>query len=131
MSLPHQDAASTQNHNTDGKSMQIKFSAIAVAAAALLAVQFAHAQEVKGNPDAAKAKMEMCAGCHSIPGYRMAFPETYHVPKISGQSEKFIYNALQAYKKGDREHPTMRAITMQLTDQDMADLAAYYANRNK
>lgn len=110
--------------------MQIKFSAIAIAAA-LLAAPLAHAQEVKGNPDAAKAKMEMCAGCHSIPAYRMAFPETYHVPKISGQSEKYIVNALQAYKKGDREHPTMRAIAAQLTDQDMADLAAYYANRNK
>jgi cytochrome c553 len=111
--------------------MQIKLSAIAVATAALFAAPFAGAQEVKGNADAAKAKMEMCAGCHSIPGYRMAFPETYHVPKISGQSEKYIVNALQAYKKGDREHPTMRAIASQLSDQEMADLAAYYATRNK
>jgi cytochrome c553 len=114
--------------------MQIKFSSLAGPALALLAAfgaSAASAQEVKGNADAAKAKMEMCAGCHSIAGYRMAFPETYHVPKISGQTEKFIYNALQAYKKGDRKHPTMRAIAGQLSDQDMADLAAYYATRNK
>jgi cytochrome c553 len=115
----------------NGKSMQNTLSALALATAALLAAPFAQAQELKGNADAAKAKMEMCAGCHSIPGYRMAFPETYHAPKIAGQSEKFIYNSLQAYKKGDREHPTMRAIAMQLTDQDMADLATYYATRNK
>jgi cytochrome c553 len=111
--------------------MQIKFSGVALVALAALGAGSALAQEVKGNADAAKAKMEMCAGCHSIPGYRMAFPETYHAPKISGQSEKFIYNSLQAYKKGDRKHPTMRAIAGQLSDQDMADLAAYYAGRNK
>jgi cytochrome c553 len=111
--------------------MQMKLSSLALAALAMLSAGAAGAQELKGNADNGKAKMEMCAGCHSIPGYRMAFPETYHVPRISGQSEKFIYNALQSYKKGDRKHPTMRAISAQLSDQDMADLAAYYATRNK
>jgi cytochrome c553 len=51
------------------------------------------------------------------------------VPKISGQSARYIESALQAYRKGDRSHPTMRAISVSLSDQDIADLAAYYAAR--
>jgi cytochrome c553 len=48
---------------------------------------------------------------------------------ISGQSAKYIEAALAAYKKGDRSHPTMRAIAGSLSDQDMADLAAYYGSK--
>jgi len=66
-------------------------------------------------------------GCHSIPGYKASFPVVYSVPMIAGQNAKYIESALQAYKKGDRSHPTMRAISESLSDQDMADLAAYYS----
>jgi cytochrome c553 len=69
----------------------------------------------------------MCIGCHGIPGYRASFPEVYSVPKIAGQNEKYIQASLQAYAKGDRSHPTMNAISASLSDQDMADLAAYYS----
>ena len=48
---------------------------------------------------------------------------------IAGQSAKYIENSLQAYKKGERSHPTMRAIAGSLSDQDMADLAAYYGTK--
>ena len=68
----------------------------------------------------------MCVGCHEIPGYRASYPSVYSVPKISGQSAKYIENALQEYRKGDRTHPTMRGIAGALSDRDMADLAAYY-----
>jgi cytochrome c553 len=81
----------------------------------------------KGNAAAAKEKNASCIGCHGIPGYQVVFPETYRVPMIYGQSERYIYNALQAYKKGERTHATMRAITASMSDQDMADLAAYYS----
>ena len=50
----------------------------------------------------------------------------YKIPKISGQGAKYIVSALNAYKKGDRKHPTMRGIGESLSDQDMADVAAYY-----
>ena len=69
-----------------------------------------------------------CIGCHSIPGYKASFPTVYSVPMIAGQSEKFIANALIAYRKGDRNHPTMKGIAGSLTDQDIADLAAYFSN---
>jgi len=69
----------------------------------------------------------MCIGCHGIPGYKASFPEVYNVPYIAGQNAKYIEAALNAYKKGDRKHPTMRGIAETLTEQDIADLAAYYA----
>lgn len=69
----------------------------------------------------------MCIGCHGIPNYRASFPEIHQVPMISGQGAKYIVSALNAYKKGERKHPTMRGIAASLSDQDMADLAAYYA----
>jgi len=71
----------------------------------------------------------MCTGCHTIPGYQASFPRVYHVPMISGQSAKYIEAALTAYKKGERNHPTMKVIAEGLTDQQIADLAAYYSAR--
>jgi cytochrome c553 len=72
-------------------------------------------------------KAAMCVGCHSIPGYQASFPEIHKVPMISGQGAKYIVAALGAYKKGERKHPTMRAIAASLSEQDMADLAAFYS----
>lgn len=83
----------------------------------------------KGDPQAGANKNSMCIGCHAIPGYKASFPYVYEVPKISGQPARYLESALQAYRKGDRSHPTMRAISASLSDQDIADLAAYYAAR--
>ncbi len=87
----------------------------------------ARAQDAK----AGEKKAAMCIGCHGIPGYQASFPEIYKVPMIAGQGAKYIVSSLAAYKKGDRKHPTMRAIATSLTDQDMADLAAYYEQLGK
>jgi cytochrome c553 len=75
---------------------------------------------------AGKEKAAMCIGCHGIKGYQASFPEVHKVPMISGQNGKYIIAALNAYKKGDRKHPTMRGIAASLSEKDMADLAAYY-----
>jgi cytochrome c553 len=99
---------------------------VAVAATLAMAPGGAAAQEVKGDPKAAQSKIGMCIGCHAIPGYRASFPLVYSVPMINGQSAKYIENSLNAYRSGDRSHPTMKAIAGSLTDQDIADLAAYY-----
>jgi cytochrome c553 len=80
-----------------------------------------------GDPDAGKGKTAMCAGCHGIAGFRTAYPEVYSVPKIGGQKEAYLVNALRAYRAGDRSHPTMVAIAASLSDKDIADLAAYYS----
>jgi cytochrome c553 len=87
----------------------------------------AQAQEIKGDAARGATLNASCIGCHGIPGYQSSFPEVYRVPAISGQNDKYIIAALNAYKKGERKHPTMRAIAGSLTEQDIADLAAYYA----
>lgn len=107
-----------------------------LALAGLLSITFltatAQAQGVKpGDPVAAQKKVAMCIGCHGIPGYQASFPEVHKVPKISGQSAKYIVSALQAYQKGDRKHPTMKGIAASLSEQDMADLGAYYEASGK
>ena len=71
-------------------------------------------------------KAAMCIGCHGIPGYRMAYPQVYHVPLIAGQNAKYLESALKAYQTGERKHPTMRSIAVSLSDKDISELAAYY-----
>lgn len=102
--------------------------ALAVSCVTAASVQ---AQEVKGDAKAAEQKIAMCIGCHGIKGYQASFPEVYKVPMISGQNAKYIVAALNAYKKGERKHPTMRGISESLSDQDMADLGAYYEQHGK
>jgi len=80
-----------------------------------------------GDAVAGKSKVFQCQGCHGIEGWRTAYPQVYRVPKIGGQHEGYVVKALQEYKSGERTHPSMRAIAASLSDQDMADLAAYYA----
>ena len=91
------------------------------------ALSVAQAQDAKpGTAAAGEKKAAMCIGCHGIVGYQASFPEVHKVPMISGQGAKYIASALTAYKKGERKHPTMRGIATSLTDQDIADLAAFY-----
>jgi cytochrome c553 len=71
--------------------------------------------------------LALCTGCHGISGYKTAFPDVYHVPKIAGQQATYLLNALKAYKSGERAHPSMRAIAATLTEEDMKKLADYYA----
>ncbi|WP_027867895.1 c-type cytochrome [Massilia alkalitolerans] len=103
--------------------------ALAGFAASAITTGAAAAAEVVGNPKAAPAKIEMCIGCHGIPGYKSGFPEVYRVPMIGGQSAKYIESALKAYRKGERKNPSMMGIAASLSDQDIADVAAYYAQQ--
>ena len=99
----------------------------ALAACSLFIASPLLAADASGDAAAGQRKNALCIGCHGIPGYKTAFPEVYSVPKLGGQQASYIVSALQAYKRGDRTHPSMRAIVAGLSDQDMADLAAYYA----
>ncbi len=103
-----------------------RLTAMCLGLAVVLAPGVTRAAE--GNPAVGKGKTSMCAGCHGIPGYKTAFPVTYSVPKLGGQHAAYIVKALQGYRNGDRTHPSMRAVAAGLTDQDMADIAAYYAS---
>ncbi|HZY19861.1 MAG TPA: c-type cytochrome [Ramlibacter sp.] len=107
------------------------------------ATGFAHAQAAPAAPAAPaaqpaapaqpagakslEAKVAMCLGCHNIRGYQASFPEVHRVPMLAGQSAGYIEAALAAYKGGERKHPTMRGIADALTDQDIKDIAGWYA----
>jgi cytochrome c553 len=99
----------------------------ALTAASLACAAAAHAA---GDPAAGKRKFYTCAGCHGIPNYNNVYPE-YRVPKLGGQHPEYIVSALQEYKNGARTHPTMHAQASTLSDQDMADIAAFLAQAPK
>lgn len=79
-----------------------------------------------GNAEAGKGKISACQGCHGIPGYKASFPYVYSVPRLGGQHPQYIAKALAEYKSGERNQPTMHGIAAVLSEQDMADIAAYY-----
>ena len=86
-------------------------------------------QAVEGRASVGQKKVSMCVGCHGIPGYRTTFPDNYPVPKLGGQHADYIVGALKAYRSGDRIHPTMSSVAASLSEQDMADVAAYFAGK--
>jgi cytochrome c553 len=105
-------------------SLMIKrYSLLAVTTALVLSTSaWAGGDAVRG-----RNRAQMCEGCHGIADYRNGYPQVYPVPKIGEQQAAYIAKALQDYKSGASKHPTMRSIAATLSDQDMADLAAYYA----
>lgn len=100
---------------------------ISFALAAFIGFGSAFAQDAA----AGQRKATMCIGCHGIPRYQASFPEVHKVPMIAGQNAKYIASALTAYAKGERKHPSMRGIATSLSDQDIADLAAFYSAQAK
>ncbi len=104
----------------------MKTTTIALCASLLLVL--AVPAQAAGDPKAGQLKTSMCAGCHGIPGWRTAYPTVYSVPKLGGQHADYIVAALKEYKNGERSHPSMIAIAGSLSEQDMEDLAAYYAS---
>ena len=90
-------------------------------------VCFASTAFAKGDPAKGKLEVYSCHGCHGVPGYETMYPE-YHVPRIAGQSEAYLKNALDAYSKGTRKHPTMQAQAQSFSEADRANLAAYLSS---
>ena len=81
----------------------------------------------KATRPPAASSIYTCAGCHGVPGYTNAYPQ-YPVPKIAGQNEQYIINALHGYQSGDRKHPTMGAQAQSLSDTDIQNIAAYLSS---
>ena len=78
-------------------------------------------------PRRAAQKTRCARAATASPAGAPRFPRSTSVPKLGGQHEAYIVSALQEYKSGERSHPSMRAIAASLSDEDMANLAAYYA----
>jgi cytochrome c553 len=92
----------------------------------VLAVSYVGLVHSAGDPVAGASKNSTCQGCHGIPGYHYAYP-VYREPKLGGQHFEYIVSALKEYKSGARGNPTMQGVAATLSEQDMEDLAAYYA----
>jgi cytochrome c553 len=81
----------------------------------------------QGDRDAGRQKAYTCTGCHGIAGYKNVYPH-YHVPKIGGQNYQYLVAALNAYRTGERTHPTMRAQAEGYSSEDIADIATYLSS---
>ena len=101
--------------------------ALACASFASTAVP-AQDQPLQGDAKHGKAISYTCLGCHGIEGYKNAYP-MYSVPKLEGQRPEYLAAALHEYKSGDREQLTMHSQASTLSDQDIADIAAYFAGK--
>ncbi len=86
------------------------------------------AAEAADNKVTLENRMAQCQGCHGIPNWKTAFPEVYRVPKLGGQKASYIVAALNAYKSGERDFATMRAIAADLTDADIEQISRYYGS---
>ncbi|MBT8144246.1 MAG: cytochrome c [Gammaproteobacteria bacterium] len=80
----------------------------------------------EGDPEAGEVKSYTCRGCHGIANYKNVYP-TYRVPKLVGQNAEYLVIALKAYRSGERSHPTMQSQAVPMSDQDMEDIAAFFA----
>ncbi len=78
-----------------------------------------------GNAEAGKTKSATCAACHGADGNSVN-PEW---PKLAGQHASYIVKQLTNFKKGDRNNATMSPMAQPLSDQDVADLAAYFSSQ--
>ncbi|MEM9302070.1 MAG: cytochrome c [Pseudomonadota bacterium] len=97
------------------------------AACLTLLLALAPAQAQDGDVEAGQIKAYTCTGCHGIPGYNNVYP-TYHVPKLGGQNYDYLVAALKAYRDGSRNHATMQAQAGSMSDEDIADVAAYFVS---
>ncbi|MGH8802443.1 MAG: c-type cytochrome [Casimicrobiaceae bacterium] len=109
----------------------IRYAVLAVAMMTVAATCAAQTAAPTGDPARGQDKTRMCEGCHGLDGYRTAYPVVYSVPRIGGQHPEYLAQALHEYRDGQRSHPSMRAIAASLSDQDIADLAAYYGQSGK
>jgi len=106
--------------------MALNPAAFGLTAAALLIVLLAPAQaRAEGDPERGRKLAYTCHGCHGIENYKNAYPN-YSVPKLGGQHAAYLIAALNEYDAKARWHPTMRGMAATLTDQDKADIAAFF-----
>jgi cytochrome c553 len=108
------------NHDAAGETMRPLIPVC-------LAIFLSGAAQASGDVHTGRLKADTCLGCHGIANYQNVYP-TYHVPKLGGQSAAYIIAALQAYQRRDRQHPTMYSQAHDLSDEDMADIAAYFSS---
>ena len=99
-------------------------SGIICAALFAAALAATHDAQAGGDPAAGWEKAKVCRTCHGMDGVG----KLPNVPNIGGESDFYLTKQLKAFRKGDRRDEQMAIIARDLSDQDIADLAAYYAS---
>jgi cytochrome c553 len=94
--------------------------------ALMCAAGLAAAPALAADSEAGKQKAEVCKACHGEGGAKPLTPQT---PVLAGQYEDYLVHSMQAFKRGDRQNPMMNAMVQPLSDQDIANLAAYFAQQ--
>ncbi len=100
----------------------------AIAALAFAGTALAQQAAAPGDAKRGKELSYTCLGCHGIAGYKNAYPD-YSVPMLQGQHTEYISAALHGYRDGDRAHLTMHSVASTLSEQDIADIAVYFAGK--
>ena len=93
--------------------------------ALLISVLFASSSVLAGDAAAGKAKSVVCSACHGATGVSV----NPMWPNLAGQKEMYLVNQIKAFRDGTRKDPTMAPMVAALTDEDIANLAAYYASQ--
>ena len=96
----------------------------------VLGMAFSVTANAAGEAALGAIKGQTCLGCHGVKNYNNAYP-TYHVPKLAGQHAGYLVAAMKAYKVGARTHATMYGNVVDLSEQDMQDIAAYFEQDGK
>ena len=84
------------------------------------------AASAAGDAGRGKELSYTCLGCHGIESYKNVYP-TYSVPELVGQHPEYLIAALKEYRSGERSHGTMHQQAASLSDQDIEDIALYFA----
>jgi len=111
----------------------VRWSVVALLAGSLAGTALAQtpaqpAPSQQGDLHRGKELSYTCLGCHGIDGYRNAYPD-YSVPKLEGQHPEYLVAALHGYRDGDRSHLTMHSQASELSDQDILDIAVFFAGK--
>ena len=106
--------------------MTMKTTVLRISAIALLAAALPLTAVAKGDPAAGKLKSITCQACHGVDGKAI----TPEYPNLGGQYESYLVKALRDYRDGRRSNPLMSPMAAGLSDQDIDDLAAWYASQD-
>ena len=90
----------------------------------VLALGLAATAHADGNVEAGKQKSQPCAACHGPDGNKTIDPQ---YPRLAGQYADYLARSLHEYKSGARKNAIMSGFAATLSDQDIADLSAYFA----
>lgn len=103
--------------------VKLSTPALTLMALALAGAAFSGPAKAAGSAEAGQAKAVTCSACHGMDGNSLN-PEW---PSLAGQHESYLVKSLQSFKSGARQNVLMSGMALPLTDEDMVDLAAYFA----